>query len=67
MVTTTTGKKIDIDEAEMLIRNKPQFYDALRAIDWHLPTLKSPICTVDFLKKVRSEEIFCLKTPDVRL
>ena len=33
----------------------------------HLPDFKQPIVTVEFLTRVRSDEIYCHKVTDIRL
>ena len=49
-----------------MIKNKGLFYKALVAKGYFLPSEKSPIITIEFLRGVREGDIFCPKLGEMR-
>ena len=51
--------KLDMSECQSLIKDKRDLYEALVRNGYHLPGLRSPICTVTFLHEVRNLTVWC--------
>ena len=45
--------KITYAEAGKLVRNRPGFYDAMLANNYHLPSKHSNLCTLKFMRAIR--------------
>ena len=47
------------EEASKYIRNKPSMVEALSRDGWLLPSIGSPVCSLDFLDLVRRKVVYC--------
>ena len=61
MVEQKVNKAISLDKAKTVIKNKALFYRALVAVGYFLPSEKSSVITVEFLKEVREGSCYCPK------
>ena len=58
------------EQVSAVIRDRETYYDGMLRNGWILPAKKQSLCTLDFMQRVRSGEIFCphvklVKTPPV--
>lgn len=60
-------KKHTVEEFSRLIKSKKDLYEACERNGWYLPKLKSTIVTEDYLRKVITGKVYCLKFEDVRM
>ena len=49
------------------IKSKEHYHECLVRFGYHMPALKSSICTLDYLTRVKAGKVYCPMTADVRL
>ena len=59
-------KQISVAQAESLVRGKSNYYKALVALGFFLPSLKSTICTLEWLKEVRRGSCYCPRVEELK-
>ena len=60
------GATIPLEQAQLLLPDKATYYAGLKRNEYVLPKIKSGICTVQWMIKVRSGEVWCPKETDVK-
>ena len=61
------GDQITYSEACLYIRNKKGLHSAMELAAWVLPSVNSPLITMDWLQEVRDGTIWCPKTNELTL
>ena len=64
---TTHGEAILLEQAQMLLPDKATYYAALKRQRFILPKIKSGLCSVQWMIKVRAKEIWCPMEADVKV
>ena len=59
--------QVSVNYAQDVVKTKRDFHEALDRLGHNVAPIKSGGCTIDYLMKVRSGEIWCPKYVDVRL
>ena len=60
-------KQISVAQAESLIRSKSNYYKALVALGFFLPSEKSAMCTLAWLKEVRKGSCYCPRVEELKM
>ena len=55
----TNAQYLSIQSVAASVRKKEHFYEALLRCGFHLPALKSTLCSLDYLEKVKRGLLWC--------
>ena len=59
------SRMISYDQVSKYVRNKKTYHEAMGRAGYHMPNSNSPLCSLDFMDKVRRGEMYCPKTKDL--
>ena len=54
------------EQVAEVIRDRETYYDGMLRNGWLLPARKQSLCTLDFMQRVRTGEIFCPRASHVK-
>ena len=54
------------EQVRALITDRETYYDGMLRNGWKLPKKSQSICTLDFMQRVRSGEIFCPRAHQIK-
>jgi len=58
---------LTLQQGARLIADKKDFYNAMNLNGWHMPKLKTPLVTREFMNGVRYGQVYCPKKRAVKL
>ena len=54
------------EQVANVVRDRESFYSAMLRNGWVLPAYGNSICTLDFMERVRSREVYCPRVDHIK-